>query len=72
MLQRCMARWKVPWETSRPAGVRTRMVSPAPILGTPDDQHAEMLQMRRWLTTWFDAGWRHDAPMGGMGWASQP
>ena len=37
-----------------------------------DDQHAEMLQMRRWLTTWFDAGWRHDAPMGGMGWASQP
>jgi uncharacterized protein (DUF305 family) len=24
-----------------------------------DEQHVEIMQMRRWLAEWFDVGWRH-------------
>lgn len=37
-----------------------------------DDQHAEIVQMQRWLTEWFDIDWRHGMGMGtGLGMCSR-
>jgi uncharacterized protein (DUF305 family) len=36
-----------------------------------DEQHAEIIQMRRWLTDWFDAPWR-GSPGWGMGRGMEP
>jgi len=36
-----------------------------------DDQHAEIIQMQRWLTQWFDLDWRHGMGMG-PGWRMWP
>lgn len=30
-----------------------------------DEQHAEIIQMQRWLAAWFDADWRHGMGMQG-------
>jgi hypothetical protein len=46
-----------------------------------DDQHAEIIQMQRWLAQWFDIDWRHGMGMGtgwgmwsgeGSGWGMGP
>ena len=46
-----------------------------------DDQHAEIIQMQRWLSQWFDIDWRHGMGMGrdwgmwsrdGSGWGMGP